>query len=256
VARHYRRLRDLDGASVQRVVSMICETSYDVIPRRILDVGAGTGRYAEVVARTVGALYGVECHPVAYDASRSMVECGWKETHSACLHRAVGIAERLPFATDTFHAVLCFNAVHHFQLDAFVAEAVRTLRPEGLLSVYTRTPEQNEDTIWGRHFPRFAERETRLHSESELCSAMMRCSHLSSVHTEHRPWTMETSLSRLLAQARGRYYSTFSLYSTAEFEMGLEAFRRSVLTEYPSPSTIRAQNDHVLIAARKAESDP
>jgi SAM-dependent methyltransferase len=198
----------------------------------------------------------MECWAVAFDASTSMVTCGLPKTHSACLHRAVGVAERLPFATDAFDAVLSFNSVHYFHLDAFVSEAVRTLRPEGLLSVYTRTPEQNEETIWGRLFPEFAKRETRLHSEIDLCSAMMRCTRLSSVHAEHRPWTMDTNLTRLLAQARGRYYSTFRLYSTEEFPLALEAFRQRVLAEYPSSSTIRAQNDHLLIAARKAPSGP
>ncbi len=256
VAKHYRTLRDLDAASVQRVASMVCEPRNGMIAPRILDVGAGTGRYVEAVARALAALYAMECWAVAFDASRSMVTCGLPKTHSACLHRAVGVAERLPFATDAFDAVLCFNAVHHFQLDAFVSEAVRTLRPEGLLSVYTRTPEQNEETIWGRLFPEFAERETRLRSEDDLCSAMMRCTHLSSVHSEHRPWTIDTNLTRLMAQARGRFYFTFSLYSTEEFQMALEAFRQRVLTEYPSASTIRAQNDHLLIAARKATSAP
>jgi SAM-dependent methyltransferase len=219
---------------------------------RILDVGAGTGRYAEAVARTVGALYGMDCRAVAYDASRSMVESGLTKTPRARLHRVVGLAEILPFATDSFDAVLCFNAVHHFQLDAFISEAVRTDRPGGFLSVYTRTPEQNRQTVWGRHFPGFAERETRLHSEGDLCGAMMRCAHLSSVHAEHRPWTIDTSLTRLLAQARGRYYSTFSLYPTEEFELALESFRQGVLAEYPNPSAIRARNDHLLIVARKA----
>jgi SAM-dependent methyltransferase len=223
------------------------------MPRlQILDVGAGTGRYAEAVARTVGALSGMDCLAVAYDASRSMVESGVTKSPHARLHRVVGLAEVLPFATDTFDAVLCFNAVHHFQLDAFISEAVRTDRPGGFLAVYTRTPEQNRQTIWGRHFPDFAERETRLPSESDLCGAMLRCAHLSSVHVERRPWTLDTSLTRLLAQARGRYYSTFSLYPTEEFEPALESFRQGVLAEYPNPSAVRTRNDHLLIVARKA----
>ncbi|MFQ5704531.1 MAG: hypothetical protein ACE5HT_10975 [Gemmatimonadales bacterium] len=42
----------------------------------------------------------------------------------------------------------------------------RVLQPEGKLILYTRTPEQNQCTIWGKFFPHFAERETRLHEEA------------------------------------------------------------------------------------------
>ena len=66
----------------------------------------------------------------------------------------------------------CFNAVHHFDLSWFAGEASRVLTPSGQLVVYTRTPEQNRRTIWGRHFPECATRETRLHEVNDVRAAL------------------------------------------------------------------------------------
>jgi hypothetical protein len=76
-----------------------------------------------------------------------------------------------------------------------LAAAPRRSRPSargGRLFVYTRTPEQNARTIWGRWFPGFTEREQRLYSEATLTDE------------------------RLRAQVEGRHHSTFSLYRPDE----------------------------------------
>ena len=44
-------------------------------------------------------------------------------------------------------------------LGRFLAAGARVLKPGGLLFIYTRTPQQNARTIWGRYFPGFTEHE-------------------------------------------------------------------------------------------------
>ncbi len=88
------------------------------------------------------------------------------------LSRVVARAEWLPFAQGGVDALLSFSAVHHFCLDAFLEQAARVLGANGLLIVYTRTPHQNERTVWGQFFPGFAERETRLFTEESLLKAL------------------------------------------------------------------------------------
>src|SRR6266508_255091 len=75
-------------------------------------------------------------------------------------------AEELPVRTGSLDLATAVNSVHHFDLGRFLAEVARALRAGGQLFVYTRTPEQNARTIWGRWFPGFAKREQRLHSEA------------------------------------------------------------------------------------------
>ena len=77
----------------------------------------------------------------------------------------VSAAEELPLRTASLDLVTAFNRVHHFDLGQFLTAVARVLQPGGQLFIYTRTPQQNGRTIWGRYFPGFTEHEQRLHSQ-------------------------------------------------------------------------------------------
>ncbi|MFQ6047244.1 MAG: hypothetical protein ACE5PT_12965, partial [Gemmatimonadales bacterium] len=145
------------------------------------------------------------------------------------------------------------NAVHHFDLRGFLTEAARVLRAGGRLIVYTRTPEQNERTIWGRFFPHFTERETRLYTERTLCAGLVEAaSQFEAVELREIPWTMSaTLLSRLLYHARSGCYSTFWFYSPEEFEEALAVFEAQVRANFDDPSAVTARNDHLLLLATR-----
>jgi SAM-dependent methyltransferase len=166
---------------------------------------------------------------------------------SASVDCVIGLAEFLPFPTHAFDAVLSFNAAHHFNLQTFLTEASRVLQPSGRLIIYTRTPEQNQRTIWGQLFPHFAERETRLYSEDTLRAALDAVNDIESAELLEMPWTLRTSLPRLLDQARSGGYSTFRFYTAEEFERALGAFEARVRASFDNLSTITAPNDHLLV---------
>ncbi len=220
---------------------------------RALDVGAGTGRYTEAVLTKLAADYGLGCATVAYDVNRRMlvstVEAAGDTDVS--LARVVGLAETLPFRDAAFDAVLSFNAVHHFDLHTFLAAAAGVLRRDGCLIVYTRSPEQNRRTVWGTLFPHFAERETRLFGKEELRRVLASHADFSSVTLETVPWTVRTTAVRLVEQATGRYYSTFSFYTPGEFSAALATFEARLATAFADPSKVIVQNDHLLLVARR-----
>ena len=249
----YRGLRELDGVAVRRVSLELGQISNGMDCPRILDVGAGTGRYTEAVVHDRAEHIGIRYRGVAYDAIPEMLHGGPehqpKDTPS--MDRAIGFAEFLPFAAQSFSAVLSFNALHHFDLWAFLAEAARVLQPKGRLILYTRTPEQNQRTIWGKFLPHFAERETRLYTESTLGVTLGAISDFESVELCQMRWTMSTSLSRLLEQARSGGYSTFRFYSADEFEEAISVFEDRVRATFDDPSAIIAQNDHLLVLATR-----
>ncbi len=83
------------------------------------------------------------------------------------------------------------------------------LTPSGQLVVYTRTPEQNRRTIWGRHFPEFATRETRLHEVNDVRAALEATGAFRSVRAQTVAWPVITSLFRLVEQVTHYHYSTF-----------------------------------------------
>ena len=253
IAPYYRGLRDLDARVVHRVSRELERLSEGGCRSVVLDVGAGTGRYTEAVLHDASARTGL-CHSgVAYDAAPEMLSNGAAppKVGGGSIERVVGLAGFLPFATQSFNAVLSFNAVHHFDLPAFLAEATRVLQPKGRLVIYTRTPEQNRRTIWGQLFPHFAERETRLYTEGTLRAALDAADELESSELHEMPWMMHTSVPRLLDQARRSYYSTFQFYSSREFEEALGAFEIGVRARCDHASAVTARNDHLLVLATR-----
>ncbi|MCG1004783.1 MULTISPECIES: class I SAM-dependent methyltransferase [Halobacterium] len=94
---------------------------------RALDVATGAGHTAGALAE------GGANQVVAADAAPTMVA-----TATQAFPGDIGVicdAERLPFATNSFDAVTCRIAAHHFpEPTDFVAEVARVLKPGGTLA--------------------------------------------------------------------------------------------------------------------------
>ena len=155
-------------------------------------------------------------------------------------------AEGLPIRTGSLDLVTSFNSVHHFDLSRFLADAARVLRPDGQLFIYTRTPEQNARTIWGRYFPGFVEHERRLHTERALRAAVRQTRGLALVDTRTFRHLRSSTRERLLAQVEGCHYSTFSFYAPDELSSAIATF----LARLPSPE-VSWVDEHLLVIVRR-----
>ena len=117
-----------------------CLASWCADADRALDVATGAGHAA-------GALLEVGVDEiVAVDASPTMVTTALEEYPG--LRGTVADAERLPFVDDTFDAVTCRIAAHHFpNPDRFVAEVARVLAPGGTVALEDNVapPEESLD---------------------------------------------------------------------------------------------------------------
>ena len=120
----------------------------------------------------------------------------------------------------------------------------RVLAPGGQLFIYTRTPQQNARTVWGRYFPGFTEHEQRLHSKAAFRDAVRRTGGLTVVATQTFSHPRESTAERLQAQAEGRHYSTFSFYTPEELRASTAAF----LARLPSPEVCWV-DEHLLVVA-------
>jgi SAM-dependent methyltransferase len=237
VAAVYESLRTTDEAPVRAIGQLLPGR-----PVTGLDIGCGTGRYA----RLLRGLLPDGSRLAAADVSAAMLA----QLRAASHGHALGVvpllaaAEQLPVRTASLDLVTAFNCVHHFDLARFLAAAARVLQPGGQLFIYTRTPQQNARTIWGRHFPGFTEHEQRLHNEAAIRDAVRRTDGLTMIATQTFRHPRTSTAERLGAQARGRHYSTFSFYTPQELRAAIATF----LARLPSPE-ISWVDEHLLVIA-------
>jgi ubiquinone/menaquinone biosynthesis C-methylase UbiE len=112
-------------------------------PASLLDVGCGTGVFAERVRRALPKVkvWGIDLVPemLAKGAER------WRR-HSGEVQPVQGDSERLPFPDGTFDFVTCANSFHHYpHQDQAVAEMHRVLKPGGRLLLI----DGYRDAPWG-----------------------------------------------------------------------------------------------------------
>ena len=243
VAAVYESLRTTDEAPVRAIGQLLPGR-----PVTGLDIGCGTGRYTRLLRGLLpdGSLL------VASDVSAAMLA----QLRAASRGHALGAvpllaaAEDLPLRTASLDLVTAFNCVHHFDLARFLAAAARVLRPGGQLFIYTRTPQQNARTIWGRYFPGFTEHEQRLHSQAALRDAVTRTDGLTMVATQTFQHPRTSTAERLRAQAQGRHYSTFSFYTPQELRAAIATF----LARLPGPE-VSWVDEHLLVIAGGSRHD-
>ena len=99
---------------------------------RVLDVATGTGHTAMVYAPHVSTVVGLDLTPAMLRlAAHSAAERGLTN-----IAFTAGDVDDMPFDDAAFDLVTCRIAPHHFaDIGRFIAEAVRVLRPGGLLAV-------------------------------------------------------------------------------------------------------------------------
>lgn len=125
----------------------------EVSPCRILDLGCGTGRVMIAGIRLGSRMTG-------FDISGGQLEMAERNLHNAGLHEGYelvrGDLEDLPFADETFDAVLMIASLHHIPTRKgrimALSEAQRVLKDRGRLQV----------SVWSWDQDRFRERHMSL----------------------------------------------------------------------------------------------
>lgn len=110
---------------------------------RLLDAGGGTGNYAN-------ALRDEGWRPVVLDRSTAML----RHAQAKSLTAVHADATALPFAGNSFDAVMLVSMLHHVEdPPRAIAEARRVLRPGGRLAIVVYTHEDIAEQWYRRYFP-------------------------------------------------------------------------------------------------------
>ncbi len=237
----YRDVRTTDREPVERIAKEL-----EGLPHpKGADIGCGAGRYVLVMFKTIPGL-----HLTCIDANQAMLE----QVHGLLTANGIdafetrqSTVEGLELEHSAYDFVSSFNAVHHFDFSDFLRKSRDGLAACGHLFVYTRLPEQNARSIWGRYFPSFTEKETRLLELGHIYQRIVDTPGLRFVSATCLRYRRRSSLERLVEQARSRHYSTFSLYDPDTFEEALAVFRKKVRRRFAD--AVEWDDENVLIHA-------
>ena len=237
----YRSVRTTD----REPVKLIARELEDLARPRGADIGCGAGRYVLLMFETIPnlSLTCVDANPAMLDQVDGLLRASGVDRFET----RQSSAECLELEPGAYDFVSSFNAVHHFDFPDFLRRSRDGLAEDGRLLVYTRLPEHNARSVWGRFFPGFAEKETRLLTLGSLYAAVEDTPGLRFAGATCLRYRREAPLDRLVEQARNRHYSTFSLYEPDEFEDALVAFRAAVKGRFAD--TVQWYDENILVHA-------
>jgi len=249
VAKRYRNLRTTDPEPIIYITRELGFVS-NLAHIDVADIGCGGGRYSLLLAKYLDGKVRLRC----IDNNEHMLETLVPYLTANGISKFVSVkcdAESLPFDDNSFDCIITFNAVHHFKLRDFLVEAARILRDRSLLFIYTRTPGQNSRNIWGRYFPQFCQKETRLYHRGKLEQAVSAVPTLKLRTVKDFKYERVATLERLIEKAENRHYSTFWFYSESEFAVALAEFRQNIRRYFSNPNQVRWLDEYLLLVIEK-----
>jgi len=246
VAPLYRQLRTTDKEPVLAIKKIMGKKSAEPAA----DVGCGAGSYTQLFSRILKPklLFAVDASRAMLSQCFSFLSGEERDVQAAFL---LASANHLPMAAGILGYLIAFNAIHHFKLPFFLEEAARVLQPGGLVFIYTRLKEQNERTIWGTLFPKFAKKETRLFSLEEFERAVAEAGQFVFREIKFFRFERRSNWESLKAQAKGHHYSTFSLYKPEEFKKALEEFYQNLQQNFSDLTRITHTSENTLLVLEK-----
>jgi len=244
IADKYNDLRTTDQEPIEHIRDLLSKYEHCVA----VDVGCGPGRYALLLLQMMPQLY-LNC----LDMSSDMVARTTRLLRDANIDRfkaAVADASEFPLDPNSIDVVFTFNAIHLFNVPAFLREARRVLKRNGTIIIYTRLPCQNETSIWGKYFPDFNMVERRLYSLDSIEAVIRSIPDLALDTIKLFRFERVSSLERLIEKVTAGHYSTFSLYKKERLEECICEFRENVMRNFSDADQLRWIDGNVLLIVK------
>jgi len=246
IAHKYHRLRTTDVAPIIFIARRINKLEHI----EAIDIGSGTGRYDLLLFKYLKPKLRLTCldsNPDMLDAlEKNLMNNGISDF--TLVNAKVG---GIPSQDNIYDCVFTFNAVHHFSLLEFLLASARILKVGGYIFIYTRLRDQNRRNIWGRYFPMFNEKETRLYSFNEFRETVEEVPNLHIESVEYYKYARMSTMTQLIDRARSRHYSTFSLYAPEELEEAIEGFTSNIKGKFKDLNRVHWFDGNTLFVIRK-----
>jgi ubiquinone/menaquinone biosynthesis C-methylase UbiE len=239
--RVYARGRALSPARAELWGRVYAKHLGRAAPLTVLDLGCGTGMYAQLLAQVLDA------NVVGVEPSVRMRELAGREHVHPHVCYLAGSAEQLPLAEASCDAALLSDVAHHIaDHDACARELRRVVRRAGLVLVRGIGPDSSPRELFLDFFPT-ARPIARQQSAAfaELIETLAGAG-FDRVCSEAIEQELAPSLRDYHDRVRLRAISTLELISDSEFERGMARLREEAERESPSRAVIEQVDLAVL----------
>jgi SAM-dependent methyltransferase len=213
LAASYDRLRPVDANWWELFELLVGEG--DLLGRRVLDLGCGTGTLAAALAERGAKVWGVD------PSEEMLAEARRAGRMGPGLAFKLGAAEALPFKDAWFERAVSRLVLHLVDRPAAFRELARVLAPGGRLVVATFDPARFEGYWLSELFPSLeAIDRARFASAAELV-AEVEAAGFGDVRVRSLKQQARMTREEALERIRGRYISTLRLLDDREYWAGL-----------------------------------
>jgi len=216
------------------------------------DVGAGAGRYAKLFFEHFGndKLF-LSCFDTNEFMLKSLSDY-LEDNNVSNFITKIATAEEMPINSGELDCIFSFNSIHHFNFYKFFKEAIRVLKDDGKIFIYSRTRKQNESSIWGKYFPLFSKKESRLFEPDEFEFKLGTIPGLELEETKIFSFDRDNTIKELVDRASSRHYSAFFLYEQDEFDYALSKFESNLKDNYSDTESVKWLDEKILYIIKKS----
>ncbi len=244
LASRYRSLRMTDGEPVD----FICEQLAGTGKIEAADMGCGVGRYAKLILENFGERIFLNC----FDTNEYMLnqlDSYLKSEGLSNFSARIADARGVPLKNSSLDAVFSFNSVHHIGVLGLLREISRILKTGGRIFIYTRSRTQNDRTIWGRYFPLYRRKESRLYEPEEFEFKVEKFPEFEIESAKTFIYERVNSQKDLAEKASERAYSVFHFYEPEEFDRAFGKFKQSLKEHFDGD--VEWEDEKIMYVLRK-----